>query len=66
MLIRCKVLTSDAYEEFGDGIKLSYKATAEQAKLCMKQALVKLIKLRLQRELSKNIKKNDYLNHSFL
>lgn len=46
-------------EEYEDGVKLSYKATIEEAHSCMKKALKKLIKLRLQNHLSKSIKKND-------
>ncbi|API86343.1 ATP-dependent RNA helicase HrpA [Francisella uliginis] len=42
-----------------DGVKLSYKATIEEAHSCMKKALKKLIKLRLQNHLSNSIKKND-------
>lgn len=46
-------------EEHKDGVKLSYKATFDEAKLCMREALKRLIKLRLQNQLSKNIKSND-------
>ncbi|AJC49347.1 ATP-dependent RNA helicase HrpA [Allofrancisella guangzhouensis] len=46
-------------EEFKDGIKLSYKATQQEANLCMKKALIKLVKLRLQSQLEKSIKNND-------
>lgn len=47
-------------EEHKDGVKLSsYKATFDEAKLCMREALKRLIKLRLQNQLLKNIKSND-------
>ena len=42
-----------------DGVRVSYKATEQEAKSCMQKALKKLIKLRLQSRLSKNIKSND-------
>lgn len=46
-------------EEYKDGVRLSYKATFDEAKLCMQKSLKRLIKLRLQNQLSKNIKSND-------
>ncbi|MEY8673086.1 ATP-dependent RNA helicase HrpA [Francisella philomiragia] len=46
-------------EEYKDGVKLSYKATFDEAKLCMQKSLKRLIKRRLQNQLSKNIKSND-------
>ncbi|WP_150466583.1 ATP-dependent RNA helicase HrpA [Francisella sp. SYW-9] len=46
-------------EEYNDGVKVSYKATEQEAKSCMQKALKKLIKLRLHDHLSKNIKSND-------
>lgn len=51
-------------EEYKDGVKLSYKATVEEAHSCMKKALKKLISLRLQHYLSKSIKKNDLVSLS--
>ncbi|QIW09642.1 ATP-dependent RNA helicase HrpA [Francisella sp. LA112445] len=46
-------------EEYKGGVRVSYKATEQEAKACMQRALKKLIKLRLQNHLSKNIKSND-------
>lgn len=46
-------------ELYKDGVRVSYKATEQEAKSCMQKALKKLIKLRLQSHLSKNIKSND-------
>ncbi|QIV95694.1 ATP-dependent helicase HrpA [Allofrancisella inopinata] len=46
-------------EEFKDGVRLSYKATQQEANLCMKKALIRLVKLRLQNRLAKSIKSND-------
>ncbi|AEE26801.1 ATP-dependent RNA helicase HrpA [Francisella hispaniensis] len=46
-------------EEYKDGVKLSYKATLAEAESCMKRALKRLIKIRLQNQLSQKIKNND-------
>lgn len=46
-------------EEYKGGVKLSYKATLAEAQSCMKRALKRLIKIRLQNQLSQKIKNND-------
>lgn len=44
-------------EEYKGGVKLSYKATLAEAQSCMKRALKRLIKIRLQNQLSQKIQK---------
>lgn len=51
-------------EEYQDGVRLGYKATAAEAKVFMQNAVKKLVKLRLQSYLSKNIKNNDLISLS--
>ncbi|MFC4892646.1 ATP-dependent RNA helicase HrpA [Pseudofrancisella aestuarii] len=46
-------------EEFKDGVKLSYKASENEALLAMKKALAKIVKLRLSKSLDNRIKQND-------
>lgn len=46
-------------EEYKGGVKLSYKATLAEAQSCMKRALKRLIKIRIQNQLSQKIKNND-------
>ncbi|GAB4221825.1 MAG: hypothetical protein Kow0076_0840 [Francisella sp.] len=53
------VTVYNCLEEYKDGVRLSYKSTLSEAQLCMKNALKRLIKIRLQDDLSKNIKNND-------
>ncbi|BCD91436.1 ATP-dependent helicase [Francisella halioticida] len=46
-------------DEYESGVRVSYKATFEEAQDCMQKALKKLIRLRLQNHLSKRVKNND-------
>lgn len=46
-------------EEYQDGVRISYKATPDEAAICMQNALKKIVKLRLQGHLLKSIKNND-------
>ena len=51
-------------EEYKDGVRLGYKATAAEAKVYMQNAVKKLVKLRLQSYLSKSIKNNNLISLS--
>ena len=42
-----------------DGVKISYKATQKEANNTMRQALIRLVKIKLAMSLSKKIQKND-------
>ncbi|KEI35439.1 ATP-dependent helicase HrpA [Francisella sp. W12-1067] len=46
-------------EKFKDGVRLSYKATQQEANSSMKKALIRLVKLKLQSQLEKGVRSND-------
>jgi ATP-dependent helicase HrpA len=54
-----KVEVYNCLEVVKDGVKISYKATEKEADNTMRQALIRLVKIKLATSLSKKIQKND-------
>lgn len=53
-------------EEYQDGVRLGYKTTAAEAKVCIQNAVKKLVKLRLQSYLSKSNELNELFTDNYL